>query len=257
MRSEPDQLLEDLEYIRSNAGSVAPDHPKAKKWVAEVMSYLGREGNASGLKKFERLEFVRHGAEVCSRHNVTQGSIRKYKADLDKVEVILEKMRPLDKSSADEKMRELFLNPDEESREAETPEEAGVETVLEKTLVENKGVREKEPVLSEKAMEEKIESNFEAITKRHLSGAAREKVIDGLMGELSAHMKSPDPDWEKIQGVMGGLLGLKKTGELLERLKAEVKNPGAKWETVRQIMSQLWSIKKEIIIELLPRLLKS
>ncbi len=106
-------------------------------------------------------------------------------------------------------------------------------------------------------MEEKIEPNFEAITKRHLSGSAREKAIDELMGDLSAHMKSPDPDWEKIQGVMGGLLGLKKTGGLLERLKVGVKTPGAKWEAARQIMLQLWSIKKEIIIDLLPKLLKS
>jgi hypothetical protein len=77
------------------------------------------------------------------------------------------------------------------------------------------------------------------------------------MGELNSEMKSADPDWNKIQDVMGGLMGLKKTGELLDQLKGEVNKRGAKWETVRPIMAELWSIKKDIIIDLLPTLLKA
>jgi hypothetical protein len=75
------------------------------------------------------------------------------------------------------------------------------------------------------------------------------------MEELGAEMKSLDPDWDKIQQVMGGLLGLKRTEELVERLRAQAKNPEVKWEPIRKLMLQLWSIKKDLVIDLLPSLL--
>jgi len=280
MNNDADQLLEDLDHIRSNAGTVGPDHPKVKKWVGEARSYLTREGNRKSLKKFDQLEFVKGGSEMWSQYSITQGNIRKYKAELDKVETILEKIggrsRPSSESSADEKMRELFLTPDEETTEEETEvetlteteeeiiEQAEVETQLEalveKNLVESRDEGEREnrgKLLSlENAMDQKIDPNFEAVTKQHLSASTREGAVDQLMAELSAEMKSLDPDWEKIQRVMGNMMGLKKTGELLDRLKAEVNNPEVKWEAVRKLMAQLWSIKKEIIIDLLPTLLK-
>jgi hypothetical protein len=106
-------------------------------------------------------------------------------------------------------------------------------------------------------MDQKIEPNFNHVTEEQVSVSSREKAVDQLMGELGAEMKSPDPDWERIQRVMGGLLGLKKTEELVERLRAEVRNPDVKWEAVRKLMSQLYWIKKEMVIELLPTLLKS
>jgi len=106
-------------------------------------------------------------------------------------------------------------------------------------------------------MDQKIEPNFDVITKQHLSASAREKAVDRMMADLTKEMKSTDPDWQKIQGVMGDMMGLKKTGELLEKLKANVNTPGVKWETVREIMAELWSIRGEIVIDLLPTLLKS
>jgi hypothetical protein len=109
----------------------------------------------------------------------------------------------------------------------------------------------------EGVMDQKIEPNFNHVTEEQVSVSSREKAVDQLMGELGAEMKSPDPDWERIQRVMGRLLGLKKTEELVERLRAEVRNPDVKWEALRELMSQLWSIKKEIIIGLLPTLLRS
>jgi hypothetical protein len=293
MRNEADQFFEDLEYIRSNAGSVGPDHPKVKKWVAEVREYLKREGNPRDLKKFEQLEFVRRGAEMWSQNNVSPGNIRKYQTQLDQVETILAKMvEPSSQSSADQKLRELFLTPEEESTDEDPLEEAEVETqvetlveknliesrneeealeetevetqveaLVEKTLVEEKGERQiaiSEGFLNlENVMNQKIEPNFETVTKQHLSPPARERAVDQLIAELSTEMKSLDPDWDKIQRVMGSLMGLKKTGELLERLKAETNNPGVKWEAVRKIMGQLWSIKKEMVIDLLPTLLET
>lgn len=248
MRNEMDRLFEDLEYIRSNAGTVGPDHPKVKKWIAEVKGYLTHEGNTKGLKQFEQLEFVKGGSEMWSQYDINQGNTRKYKEDLDRVEAILEKMggrsRPSGESSADQKMRELFLTPTEENTQEESEGE-GVKEVME------------EPFKSESTTDQKIEPNFEAITKQHLSASSREQAVDQLMAELNAEMKSSDPDWEKIQQVMSDLMGLKKTGELLDRLKAEVNKPEVKWETVREIMVQIWSIKKEIIINLMPTLLKS
>jgi hypothetical protein len=77
------------------------------------------------------------------------------------------------------------------------------------------------------------------------------------MDDLKTHMKSSEPDWEKIQGVMRDMMGVNKTGELLERLNATTNTPGVPWEIVRDSMAQLWSIKKEIIIDLLPTLLKT
>ena len=149
-----------------------------------------------------------------------------------------------DGSSADQKMRELFLTPEEETDKGEGESETKTDST-------------EEPPPLEKAMGKKVEPNFETITKQHLSASARDQAVDGLMGELNAEMKSPDPDWDKIQRIMGDLLGLKQTGELLDRLRAETNTPGVKWESIREIMAQLWSIKKEIIIDLLPTLLKS
>jgi hypothetical protein len=104
-------------------------------------------------------------------------------------------------------------------------------------------------------MGDKIEPSFENVTEQHLSASKRAKAIDRLMEDLGGEMKSLDPDWDKIQKVMSGLLGLKKTEEIVERLKAEVKNPDVNWGPVRKLLSQLWSIKPNIVIDLLPDLL--
>jgi hypothetical protein len=262
MRNEVERLLEDLDYIRGNAGNLGPDHPKVQKWVVEVRDYLDLHGNKDELRRFERLGFVRSGIRTWLQQNVTPGGIRKYCADLEKIRGVLERTAgPKGTSSADEKMRELYLNPDEEKDDEESLERAEEETVPDQVLAENKGEGEKENrkelQQSENTMDEKIEPNFENITTQHLSVSAREKGVDQLMAELSAEMKSLDPDWEKIQRVMGSLLGLKKSEELVERLKAEVRNPDIRWKPIRELMFQLWSIRKEIVIDLLPTLLRS
>jgi hypothetical protein len=287
VKSEVDQLLEDLENIRSNAGTAGSDHPKVKKWVAEVRSHLAREGHKKDRKKFEQLQIVKGGSEMWGQHTVDPSSVKKLKAELDVIEAILEKMTGTSEepgeSSADQKMRELFLTPDEESAEEAVQEEAREETqeetldesevechvdnLIEKRLVETKdeghqqGQIEIENVKNitdlEKTMDQKIEPNFEAVSKQHLSPSTREKAVDKLMDDLKTQMKSSEPDWEKIQGVMSDMMGLKKTGELLERLNATTNTPGVPWEIVRDSMAQLWSIKKEIIIDLLPTLLKT
>ena len=248
MRSEADRLLEDVEHIRSNAGTVGPDHSQVRKLVTEVRGFLSREGNTKGLKRFEQLELVKGGSEMWSQYEIDQRSLRKYKNDLEKLETILREMGaqsgPSDESSADQKMRELFLTP-----EQETPQE--------QSNGETEGEVMKEPLPAINGMDQKVEPNFGAITKKHLSASAREQTIDGLMAELNTEMKSADPDWEKIQKIMADLLGLRKTGDLLDRLKAEVKSPDVTWENVREILAQLWSVNKDIVVDLLPTLLKS
>lgn len=262
MRSEIDQLLEDFEYIKSNAGSVGPDHPKVKKWVTDLRGFLNREGNNRDLKKLEQLEFVKNGAEILSQHGVTQGNIRNYKADLDKVGAILEKMvGPPDKSSTDEKIKELLFAPSEETVPEDIAVETQIDSLVEEALVETKtpgGIKIiEEPLKLESTMDRKVEPNFEVVEKQHLSASARDEAVDKLMADLKAEMKSSEPNWEKIEGVMGDMMGLKKTGEILERLKANVNTPGVSWESVREIMAELWSIKKDIVIDLLPTLLKT
>ncbi len=285
MKNEADQLLEDLDYIRSDAGTAGPDHPKVKKWIGEVRSCVTREGNKKNLKKFERLESVKGGSEMWSRYAIDPGNVRKFKAELDIVEEILRKIagpsEPAGESSADQKMRELFLTPEEESTEEEAPKETQeetpeetqdenevqnqVEALVEERLVETKDKEIKQEKIEivedatklEKIMDQKIEPNFEAVTKQHLSTSAREKAVDQLMDDLKTQMKSSEPDWEKIQGVMSGMMGLKKTGELIERLNANLNTPGIPWDMVRENMAELWSIKKEIIIDLLPTILES
>ncbi len=106
-------------------------------------------------------------------------------------------------------------------------------------------------------MDQNVEPNFEAIKKQHLSASARDEAVDKLMDDLKAEMKSSEPDWGKIQNVMADMMGLKKTGEVLERLKANINTPGVSWETVREIMAELWAIKKDIVIDLLPTILKT
>lgn len=289
MKNEADQLLEDLDYIRSNAGTAGPDHPTVKKWIGEVRSCFTREGNKKNLKKFERLESVKGGSEMWNQYAINPGNVRKFKAELDIVQGILRKIagpsEPDGESSADQKMRELFLTPEEESTEEEAPKETQeetpeetqdetqdenevenqVEALVEERLIETKDERDQEEKIEtvedvielEKTMDQKIEPNFEAVTKQHLSTSAREKAVDQLMDDLKTQMKSSEPDWEKIQGVMGDMMGLKKTGELLERLNANLNTPGIPWDMVRENMAQLWSIKKEMIIDLLPTILES
>ena len=242
-------MLEELEHIRSNAGTVGPDHPKVKKWVVDMRAFLAREGNAKRSKRFEQLGFVKGGSEMWKHDDQSQRNISRYKDELEKVEKILEETGelsgPSSGSSADEIMRELFFTASEDQEQPEESEDEAEEAVTE------------EPSPVEKTMDQKIEPNFEVISKKHLSTSAREQAVDQLMAKLNAEMKSAEPDWDKIQATMGDLMGLKKTGELLDRLKAEVNTPGVSWEAVREIMAQVWSIKKEIIIDLLPTLLKS
>jgi hypothetical protein len=249
MRNEADRLLEELEYIRSNAGTVGPDHSKVKKWVVDMRAFLAREGNVKRLKRFEQLGFVKGGSEMWQQDDQSQRNISRYKEELEKVEKILQETGelsgPSSGTSADEIMRELFFTPSEDEEQSEGSEDEAEEAVTE------------EPSLVEKAMDQKIEPNFELISKKHLSASAREQAVDQLMAQLNAEMKSAEPDWDKIQKTMGDLMGLKKTGELLDRLKAEVNTPGVTWEAVREIMAQVWSIRKEIIIDLLPTLFKS
>ncbi|NIO05677.1 MAG: hypothetical protein GTN74_14055 [Proteobacteria bacterium] len=262
MRSEVDQLLEDLEYIRSNAGSIGPDHPKVKKWVGEVRSYLNREKNTKGLKKFEQMDFVKGGTEMWSQNTISRGSIRNYKADLDRIEGILEKMEGSSSdSSPDEKIKELLFASSEEPTPEEIPVDAQIDSLVEDAPVETRKEEEKkaikEPLRLESTMDQNVEPNFEAIKKQHLSASARDEAVDKLMDDLKAEMKSSEPDWGKIQNVMADMMGLKKTGEILERLKANVNTPGVSWETVREIMSELWAIKKDMVIDLLPTILKT
>jgi hypothetical protein len=253
MTDEVDQLVEDLHYLRSNAGSVGPDHPKAQKWITEVRGFLGRQGKKSGLREFERLEFVKSGAGMWRRQNITETDIGRYKADLGKVGAILENMaEPSDQLSADQKMRELFMSP--ENTEDETLQEAEGEKA-EKAGHEGETEIARGPAVIGKPMGEEIEPDFETVTEQHLSVSNRERTVDHLLEELGAEMKSLDPDWEKIQQVMGALLGLKRTEELVERLSAQAKNPEVKWEPIRKLMLQLWSIKKDLVIDLLPSLL--
>ena len=81
MKNEADQLLEDLDYIRSNAGTAGPDHPKVKKWIGEVRSCVTREANKKNLKKFERLESVKGGSEMWSQYAINPGNVRKFNID--------------------------------------------------------------------------------------------------------------------------------------------------------------------------------
>jgi hypothetical protein len=160
--------------------------------------------------------------------------------------------QPSDQLSADEKMRELFMSP--ENTEEDAPQEAEGEKAEDEGHEGDKEIIEA-PVVIAKPMGEKIELDFETVTEQQLSVSNRERTVDQLLEELGAEMKSLDPDWEKLQQVIGALLGLKRTEELVERLSAQAKNPEVKWEPIRKLMSQLWSIKKDLVIDLLPSLL--
>lgn len=105
-------------------------------------------------------------------------------------------------------------------------------------------------------MDERIAPDFEALTKKHLSSSARSQEIDRLMAELEGELKKPKGDPRKTRKIMGDLLGLQHASDLLDRLEAEVGRPNASWEPIRDLLAQLWSVKREMLIELLPVLLK-
>jgi hypothetical protein len=105
-------------------------------------------------------------------------------------------------------------------------------------------------------MEERIEPNFEVLGKNHLSTSVRNQEMDRLMAELEGELKKPKGDLRKTRQIMGDLLGLQHAADLLDRLEAEAGRPNAAWEPVRDLMAQLWSVKRELLLELLPPLLK-
>jgi flagellar biosynthesis GTPase FlhF len=195
MRNEVDLLLEDLDDIRSNAETLGPGHPKVKKWIAGVRNYLTHEGNTRGLKRFEHLEFVQGGSEMWSQDKLDPSTARKLKAELDIVSAMLRKMVASSSNtktaSADQKMRELFLTPEEEKTEEEPVEKGegeSTEEIEEEPTVEVEK-EEQAPTHDlpdlEIPMDKKIEPSFEAVTKHHFSSSAREQTIDQLMAELS------------------------------------------------------------------------
>ena len=118
MRNEADRLLEDLEYIRSNAGSTGPGHPKFKRWLSDVRTHLGREGTSKELKRFEQLETVRGGPEMWSRDEPAPADLRRFRSDLTKVEAILKETQKHAGSSAEspahQRIVDLFFTKEEE-----------------------------------------------------------------------------------------------------------------------------------------------
>lgn len=105
-------------------------------------------------------------------------------------------------------------------------------------------------------MEAKVEAGLQCTDRMSFSSpAARAQAIEKLMAKLETDMQNPDANAEAVQGIMGELLELKRSGEVLERLRTEAGKPGALWEPVRGAMAELWALKRDLLVEILPTIL--
>ncbi|RKX99423.1 MAG: hypothetical protein DRP55_07280, partial [Spirochaetes bacterium] len=86
--------------------------------------------------------------------------------------------------------------------------------------------------------------------------ATRDKLISSLMKTVEEQMKADKPDWEKVDSIMTEIKGLKSIDTLLNKIQKETEKKDAKWSDVRDTLSELWNIKKDLVIQLLPNILK-
>lgn len=92
--------------------------------------------------------------------------------------------------------------------------------------------------------------------KNLLNPEGRNQAIDRLLAQLEAELKRPDATVESAQGVMNELLTYKRVAGLLDRLRSEAAKADARWEPVREVMAELWAVRKELLVDLLPSLLR-
>jgi len=223
VKAEVERLLEGLGELREDRRSIGPHHPKFVEWVGAVRQCLEHRGDRAALDRFERLRVAR-SANGMWRREVLSG--------LDEVEGLLRTLAAA-----------------EPPIPAKNPSPSGREPGR-RTCAAGR------PVVSSPPAPEATVTQSPDPIPRPSPQPGRFKAMEVLLGDLGEELKRPDGDLGKIQKMMGDLLDLKKTGDLVERALSASAEPGARWEAVRAPLAQLWAASREIVLDLLPALLK-
>jgi len=233
MKAEIERLLDGLAELREDRRSIGPHHPKFLEWLAAARHCLAQAEDRTALDRFEVLRVARAGNAMWRREELPPAELKGVLTDLAEVEEILRTLGAAESANAIKKDR----------RTASAPrQQAGVDG-----MYGTSGSATKEPTVNKGT---------------DTSGGARPpqpthaKAMESLLTDLGEELKRPEGDVTKIQKMMGDLLDLKKTGDLVERALAAATDPAARWDSVRAPLAQLWAVNREIVVDLLPALLK-
>lgn len=227
------RLLEELEEIRRNPHVMGPQHPRFKQWIRGVRRVLGAREGMEALARFERLRIAGVGREMWRGEELGPEGARRLRSELDEVAALL--------SAA-------------EGAAARRPEAA----IPEETLSPRReaGAPDPEDAPADATEENAVTRKNEGIDSTSAAPAGHFKAMEVLLADLGDELKRPDGDLNKIRKMMDDLVGLKRTGDLADRLLSAAAEPAARWDTVRELLGQLWAFNREVVLDLLPVLLK-
>ncbi len=223
------RLLEELGEIRRNPHVVGPQHPRFKEWIGGVRQLLSARNGREDLARFERLRVAGVGREMWRSGELTPAETRRLQRELEEVEALLSEPESPE--------------PSPDSTEPPVRPAAAVEPES----------RDASPKRQE---ESAVNQKSDGPDPNSASPSGNFKAIEVLLADLGEELKRPDGDLGKIQKMMDDLVGLKKTGDLADSLLSVTEDPAAPWEVVRGLMAQLWAFNREVVIDLLPVLLK-
>ena len=234
MNMEIERLIEGLVALREDSRAIGPHHPKFVEWLAAVRQCLSHQGDRATLDRFETLPATRTANGMWRREELPPGELKEFLTSLDQAEAILRESVAQDPLKGSKLSSRSDREPERRSEADRSPEAARPSR--------------KEPVMNKAA----------DLSGRPAPspGGGRGKAMEGLLADLGEELKRPEGDLAKIQKMMGDLLDLKKTGDLVDNLLAAAAAPGARWDTVRAPLAQLWATNREIVLDILPALLK-
>ena len=227
------RLLEELGEIRSNPHVVGPQHPRFKEWIGGVRQILSARNGREDLARFERLRVASVGREMWRSGELTPAETRRLQRELEEVEALLSEP------------------------ESPAPPPASTEPPVEPAAAEKGAVEPRSRDASPKRKEESaVNPKNDGPEPTSAPPSGNFKAMEVLLADLGEELKRPDGDLGKIQKMMDDLVGLKKTGDLADSLLSVTEDPAAPWDVVRGLMAQLWAFNREVVIDLLPVLLK-
>lgn len=231
MKSEVDGLLQELRRFQEARGRIEHNHPKVRVWVSLVRTYLDRQSDPILRQGFDRLNFTHVGSSMWHRGEPSPPELQAFMAELDQAAALLRKTFP-----AGEADGVLSIEAEAPSPPLEPPSE--------------------EPQIEEEApVEPKRQDTPKDPSRGTPSEVSLTPRMERLLADLKQEVTRANGDLETIQNIMGELLDLKKMGNLIDRLRTECARPEAPWDSIRETMAKLWSVRKDLLLELMPRLL--
>jgi hypothetical protein len=237
---ESERLLEQLAEFRANPQSVGTQQPKFTEWVGFVRQWLRFREDREGLRLFESLRVAKAPAAMWRRDETPPAEVREILSDLKHVEALLRK-------EPERQARKSTVPPAPRQRGTAVPSAPQA-----KQAGPSGGGRNEE----EKPVKEKSGADDMPPPQIPASPTARFEAMESLLGELEKELRRTDGDAAKIQRTMADLLERKRLGDLVDKVFTNTSDPDCRWATVRDLLAQLWAANREVVVDLLPALLK-